>query len=272
MENYKIAVENDPQLVDAYSGIVICSRFLGRPETAREAIESLSSNVKNNPMTEHILAAWTGDHLPDRANDDYVRAAFDAYADSFESSLARLGYAGPALLAEALREIYPEPAKGLNVLDAGCGTGLAHTHLNPHASKLLGMDLSPKMLDQARQKKDYDQLICASLETGIARYDDYFDLIASIDTLIYFGDLNQVLAVMNGALKNGGYLVFTLERSEAAGNYELCQSGRYAHTEDYVSELLTSLSYNLITLSPCIVRKELGQDVNGLLVTAQKRT
>ena len=270
LENYKKAAENNPQLIDAYRGIVLCSRYLGKPETAREAIESLGRNVKDSPMVPHMLAAWTGDDLPRRASDDYVRAAFDAYADSFESSLAKLGYMGPVLLGDALKEIFPTPSSNLVVLDGGCGTGLGHAYLKPYASKLIGMDLSQKMLDQARQKEDYNQLICASLETGIARYDGYFDLIASIDTLIYFGDLDQVLTVMHTALKSGGQLVFTLEYSEKTDSYELCQSGRYAHSEAYVSELLSSLAYTVSSVRHCVVRKELGEDVKGLLVVAQK--
>ena len=270
LETFKKAVECNPQLVEAYHGIIATSRILKRPETAIEAIEALGTINIESPTVSHMLAAWSGEDVPPRASDDYVRATFDKYADSFESSLARLGYRGPALVGDALRELIPVAAQDLSILDAGCGTGLAHTHLKPYAKKLLGMDLSSKMLDQARQKGGYDQLVCASLETGVARYHEHFDLIVSIDTLIYFGDLSRVLEVMHDALKYGGYLVFTLECSEQAAGFELCQSGRYAHSRDYVAQQLELLAYSTTTLRPCVVRTEFGQDVEGLVVVAQK--
>lgn len=271
LENYRKAAEHSPQLEEAYYGIIKSSRCLGKREFAIEAIEGLSNFAEASPIVPHMLAAWTGKDKPERASDEYVRTVFDRYAESFESSLTSLGYIGPALLGDTLKELFPAKASNLRVLDAGCGTGLALAQLKPYASKIVGMDLSPKMLDQARQKGGYDQLICASLEVGVARYYEYFELVASIDTLIYFGNLSHVLTVTRDALKNGGYLVFTLESSCKADGYELCQSGRYAHTETYIAELLASLFYNICELRSCVIRKELGEDVKGFLIVAQKK-
>ncbi|MCX4239251.1 class I SAM-dependent DNA methyltransferase [Paraliomyxa miuraensis] len=64
--------------------------------------------------------------------------------------------------------------RDLDVLDAGCGTGLCAPLLRPLARTLVGVDLSGKMLDQARRRGGYDELIEAELtemlDAHAARY------------------------------------------------------------------------------------------------------
>ena len=52
-----------------------------------------------------------------------------------------------------------EPSKQLDVLDAGCGTGLCGPLLAPYARRLIGVDLSEGMLALAKEKHVYDALI-----------------------------------------------------------------------------------------------------------------
>lgn len=57
-------------------------------------------------------------------------------------------------------------AKGLRILDAGCGTGLSTlslARLNP-GSKVVGLDLSPQSLDLARQRREVQPLEASTVE------------------------------------------------------------------------------------------------------------
>ena len=49
------------------------------------------------------------------------------------------------------------------MLDLGCGTGLAGAAFRPHVDWLVGVDLSPKMIEAARAKGLYDQLAVADI-------------------------------------------------------------------------------------------------------------
>ena len=73
---------------------------------------------------------------------------FDRYADTFEQSLSGLGYQGPVLIAKLLQASGFAPRKQLNILDAGCGTGLCAPALLPYAARLTGVDLSPAMVER----------------------------------------------------------------------------------------------------------------------------
>lgn len=48
-------------------------------------------------------------------------------------------------------------------------------------------DLSPAMVEKARQRGGYDSLVVAELSDFLGRHTAQFDLIAVMDTFVYFG-------------------------------------------------------------------------------------
>jgi predicted TPR repeat methyltransferase len=220
-----------------------------------------------------MLAACTGREVPARASDAFVTDTFASFAASFEAKLAKLSYRAPALVVAMLPGAHVAPARDRDVLDAGCGTGLGGPLLAPYARRLFGVDLSAAMLAHAEAKHVYDELVQGELTEYLGNHPAAFDLIASADTLCYFGKLDDVLAAARRALRPGGVLVFTLEHAlagAAAGGYRLELHGRYSHSRGYVEELLRGLG-----LAPKIVEAELrlesGAPVKGLVIRARKR-
>ncbi len=135
------------------------------------------------------------------------------------------------------------------------------------------MDLSAEMLAHAEAKRVYDELTRAELTEYLGRRAAAFDLIVAADTLVYFGELDDVLAAATRALRPGGVLVFTLEHAAAGtatGGYRLELHGRYSHSRAYVEALLRGLG-----LAPRIMaadlRMESGAPVRGLVIRARKR-
>ena len=63
--------------------------------------------------------------------------------------LAKLLYRAPALVAAMVADSEIPAAKNLDVLDIGCGTGLCGPLVAPYARRLVGVDLSGRMLAQA---------------------------------------------------------------------------------------------------------------------------
>jgi predicted TPR repeat methyltransferase len=128
-----------------------------------------------------------------RAPGSYVRETFDSFAAGFEQRLVgELDYRVPAELAELVRR-HGAAAAPMDVLDLGCGTGLVGDALGPLAAMLAGVDLSPRMLEEARAKGRYSALHEADIADWLAgAADACFDLVIAADVFIYIGELEQV--------------------------------------------------------------------------------
>ena len=159
------------------------------------------------------------------------------------------------------------------MLDAGCGTGLCGPSLRPYARRLVGVDLSPRMVERARTRGDYDELAVAELTAFLIDHPATYDVIVSADTLVYFGEMEPVMAAAAAALRSGGWLAFTVERLEdaaAADDFNLDPSGRYRHSEAYLRRVLAQAEMEIASLETVTLRLEGGQPVIGFLVTARR--
>jgi predicted TPR repeat methyltransferase len=261
-----------PKHPEARKLLALAHCTLGETGKAADILEEWLTEEPENPIARHMLAACTGRDVPNRASNGFIEATFNTFASSFESKLERLSYRAPALVAAMLDDSGVEPSHHLDVLDAGCGTGLCGAILAPFARRLVGVDLSEGMLAHAKAKNLYHELVRAELTEYLGGHSEAFDLIVSADTLVYFGDLRGVIAALAEALRPNGLVVFTLEHAvgdSGAINYCLELHGRYSHARAYVERLLTCSG-----LRSKIVRAELrteaGAPVAGLVIRAAK--
>jgi predicted TPR repeat methyltransferase len=247
----------------------------GRYREAGEVFRQWLEDEPGNPVATHMHAACTGLNVPDRASDDYVETTFDKFADSFDTLLqSNLGYRAPQVVAQAFARHHPSADKSLHILDAGCGTGLCGPLIAPYAAKLIGVDLSGRMLAKAVGKEVYDALEKAELTAYLAAQSANFDVIVSADTLVYFGRLDEVAAASHRALRAGGALVFSVEDGDAANpaeGFRINAHGRYSHTTRYVTATLEHAGFVVESIDREVLRNEGGEPVHGLVVLATKR-
>jgi predicted TPR repeat methyltransferase len=261
-----------PKHREARKLLALAHCTLGEIDEAVKIFEKWLEEEPEDPIALHMLAACTRRDVPARASNAFVERTFDSFASSFEAKLERLSYRAPALVAAMLEDSGLKPSKRLDVLDAGCGTGLCGPLLAPYARRLVGVDLSHGMLAHAKEKNVYDALMKTELTEYLRGKSEAFDLIVSTDTLVYFGDLKGVLAAAAGALRSNGLLVFTLEHavgSEADVDYHLELHGRYSHARAYVERLL-AFSGLQTEIAHAELRMEAGAPVAGLLIRATK--
>jgi len=269
---YREAARLAPGSADFFRDMGVALYLDGHLEEAAEMYRRCLALAPDDPRALHLLAAATGQGAPGRASDGFVRAEFDHFAPRFDTKLAALEYRGPTLVAQAVEEIAAELPPRPAVLDAGCGTGLCAPLLRPRAGRLVGVDLSPGMIEEARKRGGYDELVIGELTAYLREHAKAYDLVVSADTQVYFGDLGQVVPAMAGTLKPGGFLIFTLERSEpgeAQAGYHLHPHGRYSHTHEYVSGLLLAAGFIDAAIAEVSSRKESEVPVPGWLVRAR---
>src|SRR5690606_33286381 len=118
----------------------------------------------NNPTLRYMIAALTGIEKIDTAPQIYIKNLFDNYATHFESHLKQLAYRAPELLREHVIALRNPKPHSWNILDLGCGTGLVGQEFSAYAKHLVGIDLSPKMIEEARRKEIYQELFVDEIE------------------------------------------------------------------------------------------------------------
>ena len=149
----------EPTRTDNRRLLAIAYCEIGERDKAVEIFEKWIKDDPDNPVANHMLAAVTGRDVPARASNAYVEQSFDGFAESFERKLDQLSYRAPSLVAAAIENSGLERGGTLDVLDAGCGTGLCGPLVKPYARSLVGVDLSTGMLTKAQQKQVDDRLV-----------------------------------------------------------------------------------------------------------------
>jgi predicted TPR repeat methyltransferase len=204
----------------------------------------------------------------------YVSALFNQYAPKFEAALIDdLGYRGPALLFKAVlaaRSAIGEPALFRRAIDLGCGTGLAARAFAAQTDEIIGIDLSPRMIELARLTGLYAALEVAEIVEGLAsKPDASAELILAADVMVYVHDMAPLLREAARVLAPSGLLAFTAETHEGCG-VVLGAGLRYAHSAGYLRGSIEAAGLALTQLEAASSRTETGVAVPGLVAVATK--
>lgn len=144
---------------------------------------------------------------PDRgAHEPALEGLPDAYADWRRSTLGRITDA----LEEHLLLDRIGPARGLRILDVGCGDGVLATRLAQDGARVTGLDASPDMIAAARR-----QTKAAGVEVDLVEGNAgdlpfparHFDCVVSVATLCFVDHPRPTIREMVRVLKPGGRLI-----------------------------------------------------------------
>src|SRR5215510_5653594 len=260
------ATMQSPDDAEQWATLGDIAHIVGRREDAREAYERYLELSPGDAEVEHILVSLRDAPPPPRAPDECIVQLYARFAEFYERNMRTdLEYCGPEVLASALERAFGSTAAALDVLELGCGTGLVGKTLRPYARRLVGIDLSPEMVELAKETAWYDALEVAEITEWLSRCGDRdFDLIAASDTFIYFGDLRQVLRPAAARLRASGRVAFTVECEEGSG-FRLTDSGRYVHSEAHVHEAARDAGLIVEITDRVVLRYEYGEAVQALV-------
>ena len=197
----------------------------------------------------------------------FVETLFDQYAKTFDQALVeKLGYRVPELLFDAISE-QSDGMFDLSI-DLGCGTGLMGERLRPVSRRLEGYDISSEMLRKAEAKTIYDRLHKADLLT-LTYSGPPADLVVAADVFMYLGALDSVMALARSILAPGGIFAFSVEKHDGDEDFVLRASRRFAHSEDYLRDVLGWATFEPVSLRTEIIRHDRGEALEGLIVVAR---
>lgn len=236
---------------------------LGRRDEAAACFERALALGDDPELNRYFLAAVRRTAAaPSGAPPAYVERLFDDYAADFDQHLVdRLGYQAPERL---LRLVQGQGRERFDdVLDLGCGTGLCAPLLRPLARRLAGVDLSAGMLEVARRRGLYDELLQAELVQHLAGTERRHDLLVAADVLIYLGDLAPVFAGVRRVLRAGGLFTFSVEPAGGDAAFVLQPSLRYAHGEAGLRALAASQGLRVLQAERGALRADQVHEVQG---------
>ena len=192
-----------------------------------------------------------------------TRQLFNQYAADFDHDLAALRYTAPKQIAEMLVP-FTDRFTAKRVVDLGCGTGLMGQYLRV-ASPLIGVDLSPAMLEEARGKDIYDELV----ENDIVAYcqlpQAQAALVTAADVLVYIGDLQPLFFAVSKLLARNGLFAFTVERGEGE-SFTFAKTKRVLHSESYIRKTAENGGFRILQCNRIVPRYDRKKPVKGLMV------
>jgi SAM-dependent methyltransferase len=180
-------------------------------------------------------------------------------------------------------------ARSDDVVDVGCGTGLATREAARAAADgtVLGLDLSRRMLELARARSDADGLTNVTFIRGDAQVHSFEaasrDLAMSSFCAMFFGDPVAALANVGTALRPGGRLALATWRSLAENEWLVTlrtalAAGRelgappnrgpspFGLSEpDHIREVVGAAGYRAIELTPVDEAMVVGKDAADAL-------
>ena len=268
------AIELAPNFASAWFTLGEIRERLGQ---RGPAITAFRRAREADPEDRHGASVWLmrlgAENLSEMPK-GYVQALFDQYAPRFEAALlGDLNYRAPqllfkAVLAACLAE--KKPAFFRRAIDLGCGTGLAASTFAREVDHFIGIDLSPKMIDQARATGFYETLEVDDMVQALRRKPDASaELILAADAMVYVSDLVPVLGEVKRVLTVGGLVAFTLETHGSEG-VVIGEGLRYAHGAEYVRKAVSGADLKLLSLEEASPRTEDNEPVRGMVAVATR--
>ena len=268
---YRAAISLEPGNAIAYFGLGRIHCALGRPEEAKHFFQEALVRRPDYIDVKYFLAGLTKGGGFAEGKLEYVTRLFDSAADTFDAHLVQtLHYEIPEQIRTAFDKVVTPAVTGLDILDLGCGTGLSGLPFRSLARNLTGIDLSSGMLNQARLRGVYDQLLQGDVVEYLQDKVCAYDLVIAADLFIYIGGLGDVFRSVAGSLRKGGYFTFSVESFEGIG-YILQGSARYAHSSGYISELAARHGFKVLFQQDAFIRQDSVNAIGGIIFILQGR-
>lgn len=202
------------------------ARYEHRDEAVTPTLEADALQQRRNRV-QWVYAA---------RNNRELEARYDQWASEYDSDLTEeFEWTSPRVAVELFAKHVAPAAK---ILDVGAGTGLVgECLLRTGYRDLHAMDLSPGMLEVARQKNIYEKLWRMTLGERLAFAADAFDAVIGVGVFTTGHAPVRAFDELVRITKGGGHIVFSLKTDlyarEGFGQYlaHLETAGRWRLVE-----------------------------------------
>ena len=121
----------------------------------------------------------------------------------------------------AIMEKLPHDLKGMRILDAGCGTGSLSRMLDERGAEVVGVDISDKLIDVAKNRSTANKNI--EYFAGDMKEQSFgnFDYIIAMDSLIHYSTEDVISSIADFSTRANNSVLFTVIPSTFVLNTKL---------------------------------------------------
>jgi len=258
------AVTDSAHNVEALFSLAAVQTVLENKAAAELALQRILADAPDNLEARHLLAALHGEAIS-TPSAGYGRETFDRIARQFDNRQLRFRhYRVPAEIAALIEEHEPERRTIANIADAGCGTGLVVATLQDAfgIESAVGIDVSPNMVEIARGKGLYSELVVDDAVRGLGARPEKFEVITAGDLFPYLGDLANFLATARARLAPGGLLAYSIQIPED-GKTGLALNGRFVHAPADIESAARTAGLRPAASRAITIGRVFGRDIAG---------
>jgi predicted TPR repeat methyltransferase len=271
-EDLEHAFRLNPGDVDAGGQLANVYRHLRRLPESIEVSRKILAVDPGNSRARFYLEAFgggrDGNSSPQRIPRQVAEAAYSQsdVGKNFEASLkGGLEYRAPDVLNDAVRKHCGGEESSLDILEIGCGTGLCGSRFADIARTLVGTDLSPSMLEVAREKDAYTDLYVADLVDVLSCNPGKFDLVIAMDVLCYFGNLGEIFRKCRDTLRANGVFAFSVERPDGDEPWQLHPYGHFVHSLAHIRQVADAAGFREEFVKEMVLRREALEPRTGYI-------
>lgn len=194
---------------------------------------------------------------------------FDKKAKDWDKGKVRVN--GALVIADAISKRY-NFHKEMDVLDFGVGTGLLGFEIASRVKKVYGIDTSPKMLEQVREKNSselsIEPVLQDIIETPIKQE---FDALISSMTLHHIEDLEKFFFTIHKNIKDGGFIAIAdLEVEDGTFHSDNTGVFHFGFEEKKLIEVAQKCGFRNVMFENINTIKKPHKEFGVFLLTASK--
>jgi predicted TPR repeat methyltransferase len=251
-----------------------------RRDAAREQFEAyLRAEPSDARGAQMCLAALGFGPPPERASRELLSELYVRRAGWWDRGPGASQHNLWAGLVQKAFETFAVAPERLQVLDAGCGSGVIGALIGRQVARLDGVDLSAGLIERARETGFYQELHQDDLVHFMTAHPDRYDVVTSSAVLVHFGDLAPAFAAAAATLRDEGLFIFTVfdneedENAVAVGSMErgYAQTGCYVHGRAYVARAARAHRFAVEALDRQIFDHYEGKPRPGLIVVLRRQ-